>query len=101
VGVILTASSNGVETGLQNKQSKVNTDSASSLYAWLHGLQIFQTRLQVRPSCHRLDDDWKRLRGVSDFGQQALGELGIVDDGRLGTYTFDFNRLSTAERNPQ
>ena len=96
--MILTASSNGVETGLQNKQSKVNTDSASSLYAWLHGLQIFQTRLQVRPSCHRLDDDWKRLRGVSDFGQQELGEFGFIDARRHRTYTFDVDRCFSTER---
>ena len=101
MGVILTASSDGVETGLQNQELRINEEPASSLYPCRHGLFFLQTRLQIWTSRHRLDDDGKRLRGVSDIGEPELGELDNVDARWLGTYTFDFNRFSTTERNPQ
>ena len=65
VGVILTASSDGAETDLQIQKLRLKEELASSLYPCSHGLIFLQTRHQVRPSSNRLDDDWKRLRGVS------------------------------------
>jgi hypothetical protein len=36
--------------------------------------------------------------GFFDFGKQRWGELGCVDDGRTGAYTFDIDRYFDFER---
>jgi len=69
MGVILTASSDFLETGLQNQELPVLAETSITLYALPNGLQIFQTRLQVRPSCHWLNDDREYLCGFFDFGK--------------------------------
>ena len=91
MGVILTASSDFMETGLQNQELPMLAETSITLYALPNGLQIFQTRLQVRPSCHWLNDDRECLCGFFDFGQQELAKLGCIDGNWSVSYTFDVN----------
>ena len=89
MGVILTASSNGVETGLQIAYFEVHTDLVRSLMLVLMEFSFSKTDFKSRLRATGSMMSGNACVAFLILGNRNWGKLGLTDAGRLDTYTFD------------
>ena len=87
--MILTASSNGVETGLQIAYFEVHTDLVRSLMLVLMEFSFSKTdfKSRLRPTGSMMSGN--ACVAFLILGNRNWEKLGLTDAGRLDTYTFD------------